>query len=188
MALNGLAYAVDMDRMRAACGSRDAATLAEILRDQEEVFTLYADQLDEEDASGFSFRDALADLLAGEFRAPEDRRFLYGYAIEILCRHFGEVIPVPGDEEFGEIGDPADLEIDASPLVGGQLPLPVPPWRDTPYVRYLPAEQVVQEAARLAAMDLSHPDGDVQEGRETLLYQLRWAAERGRGFVTVVNG
>jgi hypothetical protein len=186
MALNGLAYAVDLDRMRSACGSRDVRLLSDILGRQGEPFACYAEQLDGEDETGYSFRQALMDIIEGVYRAPGSRRFLYGYAIELLCRHFGEAIPVPGDE-FSEIGDPEDLEIE-SPLVNGELPLPVPPWGDTPYVRFLSREQVVQEAQRLAIMNLSHPDNDVRQGRETLLYQLKWGGERGRSYVIVVNG
>ena len=127
MALNGNAYAVDLDRMRSACGSRDETLLSDILERQGDLFACYAEQLDGEDESGFSFRQALMDIIEGVHRAPGSRRFLYGYAIELLCRHFGEVIPVPGDEQFAEIGDPEDLEI-GSPLVNGELPLPVPSW------------------------------------------------------------
>jgi hypothetical protein len=187
MALNGNAYAVDLARMRSACGSKDESLLSDVLEHQADLFACYADQLDDEDESGYSFRQALTDIIEGEYRAPKSRRFLYGYAIEVFCRHFGEVIPVPGDEQFNEIGDPEDLEID-SPLVDGELPLPVPSWGDTPYVRFLTPEQVVQEAEKFSKMDLPLQHDCVTEGRETLLYQLRWAGERGRSFVTVVNG
>lgn len=187
MALNGNAYAVDLDRMLSACGSDDKVLLGAILKRQADLFAYDSEQLDEEVESSFTLQQALTDIIAGNYRAPESRRYLYGYAIEILCRHFGEVIPVPGDEQFNEIGDPGDLEID-SPLVNGDLPLPLPTWSDTPYVRFLTSQQVVQEADKFSKMDLSHQMECLKEGRETLLYQLQWAGERGRSFFTIVNG
>src|SRR5262249_20164937 len=187
MALCGNAYAVDLTAMRKACGSKDEGPLSAIMNSQIREIRRLAEQLDEDDDSGFPFRQALADIVAGVYQAPPSRCSLYGYAIEVLCGHFGEAIPVPGDEDFGEIGDPADLEID-TPLVNGGLPLPVPAWGDTPYVRFLSPEQVVEGSERLSHTDLSHEDDAIAEGREILRYQLQWARERGRAYIAVVNG
>jgi hypothetical protein len=68
------------------------------------------------------------------------------------------------------------------------LPIPIPAWNDTPYVRFLSAAQVKELVGRLAGEDLSHDDRDIEEGRRLLLWQLKWAADRGKAFVTVVNG
>jgi hypothetical protein len=181
MALNGTAYAVDLGRLRAAFGSRDSGLLGRIIGDAAE--TIESFDLQEGEPPSFSMRQAITDLIDGEFRAPERSRFLYGYAIEILCEYFGEVIPVPDDE----IGDPGDLEID-TPLLNGGLPLPVPAWGDTPYVRFLTAEQVAEEYKRLCEADLSHDDPSIEEGRQALVCQMKWALDRGRAFVTVANG
>jgi hypothetical protein len=184
MALNGTAYAVDLGRLRAAFGSRDSELLGRIVGDAAKAIESF--DLQEGEPPSFSMRQAITDLIDGEFRAPERSRFLYGYAIEILCEYFGEVIPVP-DDEFDEIGDPDDLEID-TPLLNGELPLPVPAWGDTPYVRFLTAEQVAEEYQRLSEADLSHDNPSIEEGRQALVYQLKWALDRGRAFVTVANG
>ncbi|AMV36766.1 hypothetical protein [Planctomyces sp. SH-PL62] len=133
MAINGTAYAVDLDLMRAAFGSRDGDLLGRIV--EAAASTIESFDLQEDEPPSYSLRQALADLIDGDCRAPERSRFLYGYAIDILSEYFGEVIPVPEDD-FDEVGDPEDLEID-SPLLNGQLPLPVPAWGDTPYVRFL---------------------------------------------------
>jgi hypothetical protein len=180
MALNGQAYAVDLDRMRAAVGSRDEQLL--------KVIVTYTDEGLDEDlaAEAYSARDAMVDIIEGEFRAPEHRRHLYGYAIEELCLHYGETIPIPEDLDI-EIGDPGDLEIDTK-LVRPELPIPVPEWGDTPYVRFLTASEVADEFKRLSNVDLSHDDPSIEEGRQILLYQLGWAADRERAFVTLVNG
>ncbi len=129
----------------------------------------------------------MEQIIDGDCRLPPDDRFLYGYAIEVLCRHFGEVVRVPDDPQFNEIGDPGDLEIQ-SPLLGRELPLPVPAWRDTPYVRFLTHSQVAAEYERLSAEDLSHDEPSIEEGRRTLLAQLEWTRDRGKAFVTVVAG
>ena len=186
MALNGQAYAIDRDRMLAAFGSKDAQLLDEILGMQVELVESYDDQLEVEDAEpSHPVRQALADIIEGVV-GPGIGIF-YGYAIEVLCDHFGQVIPVPDDSGCDEIGDPEDLEIE-SKLLSGDLPIPVPAWGDTPYVRFLTAEQVPEELERLSGEDLSHDDPSIEEGRQILLSQLKWASDRGRAFVTVVNG
>jgi hypothetical protein len=182
MALNGQAYAVDLDRMRAAFGSKDERLLRSIA-----VLTDVMLDEDEAAASAYSPQDAMADIIQGECRAPKERRSLYGYAIEDLCQHFGQVIPIPGDEGFDEIGDPEDLEIEPG-IFSGELPIPVPKWGDTPYVRFLDASQVAAAVERLSGQDLSHDDPSISEGRRILLYQLKWALDRGKAFVAVVNG
>ena len=182
MALNGQAYAVDVDRMRAVVGSKDECLLRSIA-------VLTDEMLDEDEAasSAYSPQDAMTDIIEGEFRAPENRRSLYGYAIEDLCQHFGQVIPIPDDEGYDEIGDPDDLEIEPS-IFASELPIPVPKWSDTPYVRYLDASKVADAVETLSSEDLSHDDPSIEEGRRILLYQLKWALDRGKAFVAVVNG
>jgi hypothetical protein len=182
MALNGQADAVDLNRMRAAFGSKDERLLRSIA-----VLTEEVPDEGEAGSAAFSPADAMSDIIAGECRAPEDRRHLYGYAIEDLCHHFGEVIPIPDDEGFDEIGDPDDLEIEP-PIFSDELPIPVPKWDDTPYVCFLDASKVADAVARLFGEDLSHDDPTIAEGREILLAQLKWALDRGRAFVVVVNG
>ena len=181
MALNGQAYAVDLERLRAAFGSKDKQLLKTML---ERVAESYYFPEDEDDGVEDQQR-AITDIIEGDCRAPRDRRPLYGYAVEDLCLYFGEVIPIPFDEI--EIGDPGDLDIE-SRLLSGELPIPVPKWGDTPYVRFLTPEQVPEELDRLSGMDLSHHDPGIMEGREILLHQLKWAADRRKAFVTVVNG
>ena len=185
MALNGNAFAVDPDRMRAAYGSRDEALLAALLEGHADAFEPFDAPADVE--AGRSLRQAVEQIIFGDCRLPPDDRFLYGYAIEVLCRHFGEVVPVPDDPQFNEIGDPEDLEIDG-PLLSGELPLPVPAWGDAPYVRFLTPAQVVAEYERLSAEDLSHDEPSIEQGRRTLLAQLKWTRDRGKAFVTVVAG
>jgi hypothetical protein len=90
------------------------------------------------------------------------------------CRHSTSAkwCPSPVDPQFNEIGDPEDLEID-SPLLSGELPVPVPAWGDTPYLRFLAPAQVAAEYERLSAQDLSHDEPSIEEGRRTLLSQLK---------------
>ena len=182
MSQGGQAYAVDLDQLRAAFGSRDERLL-------DGIVTLTDEMLDEEEAGSVTYspRDALVDIIAGECRAPKQRRHLYGHAIEDLCQHFGEVIPIPDDSDEDEVGDPDDLEIETK-LSGGELPIPVPAWEDTPYVRFLTATGVREELERLSGEDLSHEDSSIEEGRRILLHQLKWASDRGKGFVVVING
>jgi len=181
MALNGQAYAVDLERLRAAFGSKDKQLLETMLERVAETY-----HFPEDDDVGMEDQQrAITDIIEGDCRAPRDMRPLHGYAIEALCLYFGEVIPIPFDEI--EIGDPADLDIE-SRLLGGALPIPVPEWSDTPYVRFLTPEQVSEGLDRVSGIDLSHDDPSIMEGREFLLHQLNWAADRRKAFVTVVNG
>jgi hypothetical protein len=183
MALNGQAYAVDLERLRAVFGSKDKQLLTTML---ERVAEAYYFPEDEDVGMGDALQ-AITDIIEGDCRLPRNKRHLYGYAIEDLCQYFGEVIPIPTEFDADEIGDPEDLEID-SPLTSGELPIPVPAWDDTPYVRFLTAALVPEEFKRLTGEDLSHDDPSIEEGRQLLLRQLQWAADRGKAFVTVVNG
>jgi hypothetical protein len=95
------AIAVDLDKVKAAIGSKNkklfAALSKEAASDLEQIEEMIADHLeDDEDEDGnplepFSAEEALRGLIMGGERR-EEFGFAYGYCFEYLCLHFGEFL------------------------------------------------------------------------------------------------
>jgi hypothetical protein len=76
-------YAVDLNQLRAALGSKDEALLTAILESDPERFE------EDEDEGELSLRAALRHLVMGLNRR-NDSGYQYGYALEHLCAYLGE--------------------------------------------------------------------------------------------------
>jgi hypothetical protein len=86
--------AVDLDKVKAAIGSKDKTLLAKLKKafadELEQIDELLEDVIDEDDGL-LSAADVLGHLvLGGEYR--EDAGFAYGYCFDILCQHFGDTL------------------------------------------------------------------------------------------------
>ena len=90
--------AVDLDKLRAAIGSRDAA-LVGIIRgrfyaDSKRIDRLLKEVLDP-DEEPLTTGDILRHLIMGEpYR--EDAGFAYGFCLELVCRQVGKALPNSG--------------------------------------------------------------------------------------------
>src|SRR4029079_4918799 len=94
--------------------------------------------------------EALRQIIAGKIKGPDWAGFQYGYVLELLCEHLGQILP--NDDVIAFI---SDLEIPTALHESGP-PIPIPTPRDFPSIGYLTAGQVREEYERLNAQDLSH--------------------------------
>jgi hypothetical protein len=90
-------YLVKLEEVRQACGSRDAALIRAILTDQAAYIADYEKQarFDVEHVT----RNRLTDLINGTIY-PTGFAYLYGYCLELVCRQFGQLDPLPLFEDF----------------------------------------------------------------------------------------
>lgn len=176
MGYSAQAYAVDIDRIRSAFGSRDETLLraieqafADDLRRSDEWFS------GEISRGAPTLREALAQILRGKITGREGTEFQYGYAVELLCKHLGHSLDTDDGFEFVD-----DLELPTSLTTSGP-PLPIPTLTDFPVIGFLTANQVGEEYARLKDQDLSHDDEDIAAAREEFRSYLQQANDLGLG-------
>ena len=140
------AYAVDLEELRRAIGSRDETLLAALIEQNPD---LGEPDEDAEEEGKVSEGMALRHLVMGETPHPPSA-YQYHYALEELCRRLGEWLPgdlwtsirwwvleETGFEEILAMGPPVDL----------------PPSEDFPRVGHLTVEQVRRLVERMG------PDG-----------------------------
>lgn len=138
-------YVVDLSELYAAFGSRDAelaTTLVEVW--DEEVRDNAWDFSRAIEVGAPTLAQALQDLVDGSVTQP-DAAWQYGYALELLCRHFGQRLPNPAFEELRPYAIGYFDAIDGlRPLnLGSRMPLPIPTPEDFPAVSYLTADEVI---------------------------------------------
>ena len=186
--------AVDLDKLRAACGSRDRALLDSVVRKFRRDFEQFDEMGEDLDAGGdddppagstLTMKEALGHLVMGEEYNPK-AGFMYGYALEFLCRHIGTKLPndqwsslrsswswFPDvDNALEELGVPEGRLRVQGHLRGRGSPVPIPAIADYPVIGYLRRDEI-----RLAAGDLD--EGKVQsleceDMREGLGELLTW--------------
>lgn len=88
---------VDFKRVTGAVGSKDKrllSTLVEEFGDEFEQFDELADDVvnDEDGAEVLTMQSVLTQMVMGE-QYNEGLGFMYGYALEFVCRYFGEWLP-----------------------------------------------------------------------------------------------
>ncbi len=90
-------FLVDLEEVRKACGSRDAALISDILATQADFIADYEKQ------SRFNAQNVtssrLTDLINGTVY-PTGFAYLYGYCLELVCRHLGRLSPCSLFEDF----------------------------------------------------------------------------------------
>ncbi|MCL4853626.1 MAG: hypothetical protein KJZ78_19905, partial [Bryobacteraceae bacterium] len=121
--------------------------------------------LDDDPTTG----EALEQILAGK-ELNSDHAHQYGYALKMLCKHLGKFL-----------GDLTSLEwcrVD-SPLEQPKTPFGIPESDDFPVISYLTDSEAKTEASRLASMDLSSDDQDVEAMRQAYLKCMKQAAQKG---------
>jgi hypothetical protein len=91
------ATAVDLGKVAAALGSKNKRLVSTLVKkfgdefDQhDETAADFADDEDGEDA--LTMEDVLRQMVMGE-EYNEELGFMYGYALDFICRHFGEELP-----------------------------------------------------------------------------------------------
>src|SRR5262245_21450577 len=162
-------YSVDLKKLRTARGSKNARLAAAIKKKQAERFTHADDWFADDIASGApSLATALDELIAGK---PTKKKygFQYGYAIELLCEHFGKRI----DE--GDLSSRIDESLDpllakakkptlSKLLRSGVFPLAIPEPRDFPEIGTIDAKAMTALGSALAAIEPMIPPDDDELG------------------------
>lgn len=163
--------AVDLAEVRRAIGSEDEALLGELVAEFEDRLA-EIEAMSDPDAKGqVTTVGALGHLIRGE--GPDMSwwvRFKYGYALEMICLHFGEELPNEEwldmrwewaervDEALGRAGVPADRFRMVFFLMTRGLPVDAPPTDDLPAFGHLlrdemPAAREALDGADRAALD-----------------------------------
>lgn len=143
------AFAVDLSLLSQAIGSRNRPLLDTLFDECEGDFEQYdemaADYHDDEDPTDpLTMRTTLTQMIMGDAYNPQVG-FMYGYALEFLCLHFGDRLP---NREWSAMPRPSqwietvDRELDRAgiPLqVGSQLfyrgpPIAIPEIDDWPAI------------------------------------------------------
>lgn len=148
-----------------------------------------------------STAEALRHLIMGE---ECDRRvaFKYGYVLESLCRHFGEVLPHDnwcdlrsGQGWFQELDDtlrlagvPTEVFSISGRLVERGSPIPIPKIRDFPFIGYLlvaEIEQLLEALGKARIDDIGEEEEEEEEpwlpeGLNDVRCWLRTCAESRR--------
>jgi hypothetical protein len=164
-------YLVDLNKVQQAFGSRDEALVATLIKGSPQ-------QADEE-AETLKAK-VLRDLIMGEASDPELAEE-YGFALEMLCAHVGEVIP---PNAWCGVRWAAVNKAGLAPLltqVGP--PVPLPRRGDYPTVGHLTADQVAAKVAELGDTHLTSDDQDMQELLQEYEGWLRQAALKGKAIV-----
>jgi hypothetical protein len=185
------ATAVDLGKVTAAVGSKDMRLLSALVKkfgDDFEQFDEMAADFADEEAGGdaLTMQGALGQMVMGE-EYSEWLGFLYGYALEFICRHFGERLPnehwsaMPSGSKWAETVDrglnaagvPERVLRVGTHLMNRGSPVPIPEIDDFPGIGYLRLNEVraAQEAlaqARLAAVTDREAIESIKEVRDWL--------------------
>jgi len=160
-------YAVAVDQLRRAFGSRDQKLIAAIVTSHKH-FLSTIDDIDDE--AEMSCAQALAELVNGT--QPKDGAgYLYGYALEALCGHLGEelpnICPIAGAsawiEEMDRLLASRRVPLQLMQLVFGGSPVPIPEPDDAPCIGVWRADELPAAAAAFRALDPSGLDHDMTE-------------------------
>ncbi len=184
------AYAVDLAKLRAAAGSKNTRLVTAVRAKCERVIESNTTWFAEKIAGGAPTLDAaLSEIIAGTTPKRSKHGFQYGYAVEVLTRHFGKRV----DED--ELGLGASKAIDpflarakrpklAKLLKAGTSPIPIPAPADFPVIGTLDEKAM---AALLAALAAAEPLRDKKVDATGIAVALRsWcarAAKAKRGLV-----
>lgn len=179
MAFSTVAFAVDIEVIRTVYGSNDQ-TLYWTIEEKFSYELQHNDLWFEEEIQrgAITLRDALVHIIEGRPQDNPATAFQYGYAVELLCKHFGHFL-----EGDGLINRIVDLEIQTAILESG-VPIPVPPPPDIPIIGHLTSEQVIDEYIHLKEQSLIHPDQYIEDARQEFRSFLRQAHQKGLGLVS----
>lgn len=200
------AIAVDLDRVRAALGSKDKTLLAHLREtsadDLEQVDDMLADHTDSsEDENGdplppLTTADVLRHFVMGEpYRDGDGTGFAYGYCFEALCKHFGDRLDNDHwsgmrdawfdavQEALGHAGV-SEKQFSIRQLVNRGAPVELPEIDDFPGIGYLTKAEIAGARDVLARADLTKVEnGEAVEAIEQVREWLEECTASGRDLV-----
>jgi hypothetical protein len=175
------ATAVELRKVTDALGSKDRRLLSALVKafgdDFDQFDEMAADYLDEdEDGEPLTMQAALTQMVMGE-EYNDGLGFMYGYALEFICNHFGEPLPNGGwsgmpsstkwadtvDQALKAAGVPGKVFGVSRHLMNRGAPVEIPSIDDFPAIGYLKLAEI--EAVRQA---LGRPTVAAIKDREVL--------------------
>ena len=179
--------AVSLDKVEAAIGNRRPGGLFGLLPSpstklltaikRKFTYRFDDDEVDEEDEP--TLEQALVDLVLGN-DLNESYCHKYGYALELVCDHFGEML-VNSEwtamriewaetvaEAMGEAGIDASAISVTNHLMFRGSPVSIPPQDDFPSIGFLRRDEIAPAAQAIDAADLSSMDDDVRTSVEQI--------------------
>jgi hypothetical protein len=168
-------YAVSVDRLKQVVGSGDQALIDAIVEGQAD-FLASIDEIDDE--AERTCAEAVADLVNGE-TSDDAPGYLYGYALETICRHVGQELPnISGISRASQWIEKIDAVLTSkgvplrfSNLVYDGTPIPIPEPDDSPSIGQWPAGKI---PAALAAIQSIEPAGIDNDMDETFAQMRGW--------------
>jgi hypothetical protein len=187
MGTNLIPIAVDLEKVGHALGSKNKRLLGAVVKKYSREFRDLDDMAaeffaDEGIDDSFTIRDALGHMILGqEYREEPELGFMYGYALEYLCRQLGKALSFGWrfrssstlewdmDRALAAAGVPEDV-LRISRLTGRGCPVPLPEIPDDPYIGYMlqeemPAALAAFDEAKLAAVESEDARGWLAELR-----------------------
>jgi hypothetical protein len=171
-------FVVDLDQLRGAIGARNEKLVAAICEDQES-FLATIDDIDDE--AELKCGEAVGHLICG---TPSDEYpgYLYGYALEAICRQLGRelenICPICGASDWLEEVDQAlqdqKVPVALSMLVYGICPVEIPTPDDYPFIGSWPHESIPPALAALQRLETFGLD---REMTETFQQIRSWLAD-----------
>jgi hypothetical protein len=193
------ATAVDLGRVSDSLGSKNKRLISAIVKkfgDELAQFDEMAAEFGqgEDGEEALTMQRALTQMVMGE-EYDEEFGFMYGYALEFLCRHFGEDLPnaewsaMPNGSEWAQTVDrglkaagvPESVLRVGKHLMFRGAPIAIPEIEDFPGIGYLKLKEVkaaqkALEKAKLTAIK----DKEVLASAQELQSWLQTCATSGR--------
>jgi len=155
-----LPYLVDLDALRGALGSRDEALFAAIVGGDPDEFA------DDGEDGELSLARALRHLIQGK-PLLATAAYQYGYALEHLCRYYGEMLPSDCWESIRwQVLEQTGF---AEVLDRTGPPVPLPPSTDFPRIAHLTPEAAAGILAKAGDQPLRSATGSRRRRRRRSL-------------------
>ena len=198
--------AVELDRLKAVCGSGDRGLLNSVVKAFKRDFGQFdemGEDLDDwgedDDApagNSITMKEALGHLVMGKGYNPR-AGFMYGYALMFICRHIGAALPnghwcsVSGwswfpdvDKALEDLGVPEGVLRVQGPLTRRGSPVPIPEIEDFPAIGYLRQDEVRLAAGELDEGKVKSVEPEpLRRGLEELLAWVRECQETKRDLI-----
>jgi len=167
------AIAIDLKKVTAAFGSKDAKLEAALKKKLKSDIAENAESFEEEIAKGAPTLDrAISEIIAGTVPKKSKHGFQYGYALEKLVLHFGKRIDedelgLGADEEIEKALKKVKLPTFAKLTKNLVYPIPIPPPADFPDISTMtPTDVAIFASALDSIKPLVEDDDDAEEVRE----------------------
>jgi hypothetical protein len=196
------ATAIDLGKVSDALGSKNRRLVSVLVKkfgDEFEQFDEMAADFGDDEAGevALTMRTALAQMVMGE-EYNEELGFMYGYALELICRHFGEELlnqhwsAMPSGSEWAKTVDrglkaagvPESVLRVQKHLMYRGAPIAIPKVEDFPSIGYLKHKEVKAAQKALGQSKLAAvKDEEVLASIQEIQNWLQTCADSGRDLV-----